>query len=179
MELTYLVDTVSFFKKKVYLSRSGHQCLFRWRGLHLVFRKITVTGWFKGFLKAPVWFTSSCGMECKKNMLDIGHRTMTNLDNWAAGGQKSVSIYKLMLGKASETASLVNEDLKLGLFLLFGTKVELFGKILELDRNWNWTEFDFSQEEWNWTSSKFDSEDRNGSRSEKNGPVTMYVFGCW
>ena len=70
-------------------------------------------------------------------MLDIGHRTMTYLDNRAAGGQKSVSIYKLMLVKASETASVVNEDLKLGLFLLFGTKVELFGKILELDRNWN------------------------------------------
>ena len=49
---------------------------------------------------------------------------------------KKVSIYKLMLGKASETASVVNEDLKL-VFLLFGTKVELFGKFLELELIWN------------------------------------------
>ena len=28
----------------------------------------------------------------QKNMLDIGHRTMTNLDSRAAGGQKSVNL---------------------------------------------------------------------------------------
>jgi len=62
----------------------------------------------------------------QKDMLDIGHRTMTYLDNRAAGGQQSVSIYKLMLVKASETASVVNEDLKLGLFFAFWNKSRTF-----------------------------------------------------
>ena len=52
-----------------------------------------------GFLKSTRLV--SCEIECKQ-MLDIGHRTMMNLDNRAAGGWKSVSIYKLMLGKASK-----------------------------------------------------------------------------
>ena len=49
----------------------------------------------------------------------------------------------------------------------------------ELDRIWNWTDFDSRLGEWNWTSSHFGEKDRNGSRSQKIGPVTMYGVIGW
>ena len=44
---------------------------------------------------------------------------------------------------------------------IFLSFLELFDKILELERNWNWSDFDSRLGEWNWTSSNFSQEDRN------------------